>query len=172
MNVTNIYSNPLLLSITFYPSHIQTHVIYHSLRCSFTISGKTMKCIKSSFRPPCSSFDRTLRPRNRETIDVSSFPLLVPLSTSFSQPVHSKTRLFFPSFQARKLTDATTRAQLTEKRAVWIDSANVSARLNTATGEISRNLGAIERGAGAILCDRGGWPISLQPTRQLYVSVG
>lgn len=130
-----------------------------------------MKCIKSSFRPPCSSFDRTLRPRNRETIDVSSFPLLVPLSTSFSQPVHSKTRLFFPSFQARKLTDATTRAQLTEKRAVWIDSANVSARLNTATGEISRNLGAIERGTGAILCDRGGWPISLQPTRQLYVSV-
>lgn len=98
--------------------------------------------------------------------------LLVPLSTSFSQPVHSKTRLFFPSFQARKLTDATTRAQLTEKQAVWIDLANVSARLNTATGEISRNLGAIERGAGAILCDRGGWPISLQPTRQLYVSVG
>lgn len=128
-----------------------------------------MKCIKSSFRPPCSSFDRTLRPRNRETIDVSSFPPPRPFVHQFFPTCPLQNSPLFPQFPGM---DATTRAQLTEKQAVWIDSANVSARLNTATGEISRNLGAIERGAGAILCDRGGWPISLQPTRQLYVSVG
>lgn len=98
MNVTNIYSNPLLLSITFYLSNIQTHVVYHSLRCSFTISGKTMKCIKSSFRPPCSSFDRTFRPRNRETIDVPSFPPPRPFVHQFFPTCPLQNSPLFPQF--------------------------------------------------------------------------
>lgn len=129
----------------------------------------------------CSSFDRTLWPRNRETIDVSSFPSPPPFIYQFLPTCPLQNSPLFPHFPGIQKLER--RAQLTEKQALslnttevhkLINSANaVSARLNTATGEISRNPGGGREkigGTGAILCDRdglrGGWPISLRPTRQ------
>lgn len=97
----------------------------------------------------CSSFDRTLWPRNRETIDVSSFPSPPPFIYQFLPTCPLQNSPLFPHFPGIQKLER--RAQLTEKQALslnttevhkLINSANaVSARLNTATGEISRNPG-------------------------------
>lgn len=126
-------------------------------------------------------------PRNRETIDVSSFllPPSRPFVYQFLQPVHSKLASFPPSVSGMELAgNATTRAQLTRQRrqAVRSSRANLSIRerfrpvehrngWNIQESGGNRGKKSTEQGLFFSSRDACGWPISLQPTRPFRLDV-
>lgn len=148
----------ILLFILSSWKSIDTHILNNNIfgnRLYVYVYFSRIKCIRELYDHPIFLWqNRDLVIERLSTFRPSSSPLLIPLSTSFYN-LSTPNSPLFPLVSGMELAgNATTRAQLTRQRRQAVrclaraeptyQFASVSARLNTATGEISRNPGATE----------------------------